>query len=294
MTSSLNELTLTFELSLTAICVCLCFAIVRTLRRRGQSTFSYLLLLYTFYSIDMSTHETQLFDSPPHADDTMPRTLKRSASVASLPTPPRTHHKRTRSNPDSSDDESTYHSRTKRVKYKSSAAEAEEEDAFWVGAGRASSGTTATRKEPQPEKKEKEQLDSSPSPAMLRYRVKAPVSPPPSRRQPQVQPNRASSVEPREARRAPATPPRRLFLRAPSALPKTPTKKSKSNRIWPTRDSPNNPFLGEDASVPTKKRSSGWESSDDEGEAVAAPIVRQETPTPVSSYGERPTITYVL
>ena len=244
----------------------------------------------------MSAHDSQLFDSSPHVDVTMPRPLKRSASVASLPTPPRTHHKRTRSDSDSSDEDSTHRTRTKRVKCKSSAGEADEEIAFWAGTGRASSGTTAARKEPQPEKKEVEQPDSSPSPAVLRYRVKAPVSPPPSRRQPQVQPSRASSVEPCTARPGLVTPPRRLFLRAPSALPKTPTKKSKPNRIWPTRDSPNNPFLSDDACVPSKKRSSQWDSSDDEGEVVGAPIVRQETPTPsaVSSYEERPTITYVL
>lgn len=244
----------------------------------------------------MSAHDSQLFDSSPHVNDTMTRPLKRSASVASLPTPPRTHHKRTRSDSDSSDEDSTHQTRTKRLKHKSTAGEADEEIAFWAGTGRASSGTTAARKGLQPEKKEKEQSDSSPSPAMLRYRVKAPVSPPPSRRQPQVQPNRASSVEPCAAHGSPVTPPRRLFLRAPSALPKTPTKKSKPKRIWPTRDSPNNPFLSDDACAPSKKRSSEWDSSDDEGEVVGAPIIRQETPTPTaaSSYEERPTITYVF
>ena len=66
--------------------------------------------------------------------------------------------------------------------------------------------------------------------------------------------------------------------------------------MWPTRDSPNNPFLSDDACVPSKKCSSQWDGSGDEGEAVGVPIVHQETPTPtaVSSYKERPTITYVL
>ncbi|KAG6327845.1 hypothetical protein ID866_11244, partial [Astraeus odoratus] len=133
--------------------------------------------------------------------------------------------------------------------------------------------------------------ERSPSPALLRYRVKAPVSPPPSRRQPHVLPKRASSVEPSAP---PATPPPRLFLRAPAALPKTPTKKSKSNRIWPTRDSPNNPFLKEEAETSSKKRSSGWDSTDDEGEVVGAPLVEEGTPTPAPQHGERPTITYVF
>ncbi|KAL4068466.1 hypothetical protein V8B97DRAFT_829365 [Scleroderma yunnanense] len=241
----------------------------------------------------MSAHEIQPLDSSPNYDDSIPRPLKRSASVASLPTPPRTHHKRSRSDCDSSDEDTTRPARTKRSRYKSSADEADQEAAFWTGAGRGSSGAAA-RKEPQPEKKEKEQSDASPSPALLRYRVKAPVSPPPSRRQPQVQPNRASSVEPRAS---PVTPPRRLFLRAPSALQKTPTKKGKPSRIWPTRDSPNNPFLKDDASASSKKRSIEWDSTDDEGEVVVgAPLVRQESPTPapVPSYEERPTITYVF
>ncbi|KAF9232766.1 hypothetical protein BU15DRAFT_67162 [Melanogaster broomeanus] len=68
------------------------------------------------------------------------------------------------------------------------------------------------RKQPEAEK----ESDSSPSPALLHYRV----SPPPSRRQPQIQPARAASVERADshpASAAPVTPPRRLFL--PEACP---------------------------------------------------------------------------
>ena len=177
----------------------------------------------------------QILDSSPlRAPDEPSRSLKRSASVASLPTPPRTHHKR-----------------TKRQKQEETVAQVDETK------------------------------EISPPPFT---RVKAPVSPPPSRRRPLVH----SSVE----RDAPVTPPRRLRLRG--SLPvvdafKTPTK-SKVTKILPRRDSPNNPFLA--GSSERIKVRSEWDSSDEEEEVVGEAPVREPTPTP--TYEEKPTITYVL
>ncbi|KAH7882840.1 hypothetical protein F5I97DRAFT_1969431 [Phlebopus sp. FC_14] len=269
--------------------------------------------------------------------DARPRPLKRSASVASLPTPPRTHHKRSHSRARSSaskngsDDSGSaseldqdlgggYAARIKRAKT-SAARQSEEEhsedeqairkkprtslllpghdeedddeNAFWTGRGGTSTATRKERKEPEEEKEPR----NSPSPALLRYRVKAPVSPPPSRRQPQLHVARASSVERPSSRppsATPVTPPRRLFLRAPSpsrAAFKTPTK-SKPSRIWPTRDSSNNPFLADESDVVRKR--SEWDSSDDEDHVVGVAPEREGTPTPLPSYEEKPTITYVF
>ena len=270
----------------------------------------------------------QILDSS-HAlrdPDERSHSLKRSASVASLPTPPRTHHKRSRSRARSSmshhdsdgsasdlDDDlgGGYAKRIKRVKTirnSKSVSEhsedespdhkkrrtlgvlpghdedEEDENAFWTGRGGSSRGKKQ-EKVAQADKTE----ESSPSPAMLNYRVKAPVSPPPSRRQPLIQPTRASSVE----RDIPVTPPRRLFLRASSPAAdvfKTPTK-SAATKIWPKRDSPNNPFLIE-SSEKVKLRSE-WDSSDDEEEVIGEARVREGTPTP-TTHEEKPTITYVL
>lgn len=174
------------------------------------------------------------------------------------------------------------------------------EAAFWTGC---EASATLPKKDHEAEKQEKasdteRERSFSRSPALLRYRVKAPVSPPPSRRQPQAQPNRASSVDPATAGMAPTTPPRRLFLRVsapPGAVsPRTP-RKSKS-RIWPSRDTPSNPFLVDEADSVAAKTTSEWDSTDDEDESkvVNAPLVRKATPTPAPPYEERPTITYVL
>ncbi|KAI6145728.1 hypothetical protein EDD17DRAFT_1495422 [Pisolithus thermaeus] len=280
----------------------------------------------------MSTQEEQpVLASPPVQllpvlDLPARRSLKRSASVASLPTPPRTRHKRSRGqtrspvsrhvgDEDDSDgnsassDNSTYTTHINRVKSKSSGDEAsqplevpikrtsfvlsshnddeDEETAFWMGRKR-QKGEHGKR-----ESEVGEPLDSSPRPALLHYSFKGPVSPPPSRRQPRALPNRAVSIEPSPA--APSTPPRKLFLRA-SPL-KTPTRKAK--KTWPkqlpARDSPDNPFLNNGTSVSSQKRPTGWDSSDDEArEAIIPEPVRKDEPTSISSYGEKPTITYVF
>ncbi|KAI5994927.1 hypothetical protein F5J12DRAFT_856654 [Pisolithus orientalis] len=203
---------------------------------------------------------------PPISDFPTQRSLTRSTSVASLPTPPRARHKRSRghvadesdSNSDwASSEDSAYATRISRVKSKSSGDEAsqpldvpvkrtafvlsshdddeEEETAFWMG---------RKRQDGEEGKKESEQgepLESSPRPALLHYNFKGPVSSP--------------------SRRQPRTP-------APKAK-KTWPKKS------PTRDSPDNPFLNNDTGLPK-------------------PVCKEGEIAPVSSYGERPTIIYVF
>ncbi|KAG1733387.1 uncharacterized protein EDB91DRAFT_1149309 [Suillus paluster] len=278
----------------------------------------------------------QILDSSPiripslHDTEVHSRPLKRSASLASLPTPPRTHHKRSRSKAVSttsrhaSEDSGSaseldddfgggYAARTVKTRSKSEdetggdmesgarlvkkkrrtkdvlPAHDEEEDtenAFWTGRR---SGTVGHKKAAEEDTEE----DKSPSPALLKYRVRVPVSPPPSRRAPQVQP-RASSVQRSRSPppalllpKPPVTPPRKLFLRAPPLL-----LNSKAKKIWPTRDSPDNPFLAGEGEASTSK-ASGWESSDDElpvGEARE----RESTPTPAPVFEEKPTITYVF
>lgn len=281
----------------------------------------------------------QILDSSPiripslHDTEVNSRPLKRSASLASLPTPPRTHHKRSRSKAASatsryasedsgsaselednlggsfaarvderhskSGDESSRDKegyalmgRKKRRTTNVLPAHDEEEDdenSFWTGrsGGAASHGR---KKSPAVEDQED---DKSPSPALLKYRVREPVSPPPSRRAPQVQP-RASSVQcsrsPPPALllpKPPVTPPRRFFLRAPSS-----PSNSKAKKIWPTRDSPDNPFLAGEGEASTSK-ASDWESSDDELPVGEAPE-RESTPTPAPVFEEKPTITYVF
>ncbi|KAF8438895.1 hypothetical protein L210DRAFT_3542539 [Boletus edulis BED1] len=238
--------------------------------------------------------------------DERSRPLKRSASVVSLPTPPRTHHRHPRSRARSStshhnsdgsgsasEDEIPNPKRRRTHDILPGHDEDEDdENAFWTGRIGPSCGEKQDRKAAQVDKTE----ESSPSPAMLRYRVKAPVSPPPSRRQPLIQPARAASVE-RDVSLTdsvdPITPPRRLLLRAPSPSVdnafKTPTK-PKVTKILPKRDSLNNPFLV-DSSEKVHLRSE-WDSSDDDEEVVGEARVWEGTPTP--TFEEKPTITYVF
>lgn len=281
----------------------------------------------------------QILDSSPiripslHDTEVNSRPLKRSASLASLPTPPRTRHKRSRSkavsatsryasedsgsaselednlggsyaariderNSKSGDETSgdkegyALMGRKKRRVNDVLPAHDEEEDdenSFWTGrsGGAASHGRKKSSAVEDPEE------DKSPSPALLKYRVREPVSPPPSRRAPQVQP-RASSVQRSRSPpptlllpKPPVTPPRKLFLRA---LPSP--SNSKAKKIWPTRDSPDNPFLAGEGEASASK-ASDWESSDDELPVGEAPE-RESTPTPAPVFEEKPTITYVL
>ncbi|KAG1789342.1 hypothetical protein EV424DRAFT_1462363 [Suillus variegatus] len=281
----------------------------------------------------------QILDSSPiripsvHDTEVHSRPIKRSASLASLPTPPRTHHKRSRSKAVSatsrhvseesgsaselednlggsyavcidqrhskSEDESSgdkdahaLMGRKKRRTMDVLPAHDEEEDnenSFWTGR----SGGVVSHERKKSSAVEDSEEDKSPSPALLKYRVREPVSPPPSRRAPQVHP-RASSVQRSRSPppilllpKPPVTPPRKLFLRA---LPSP--SDSKAKKIWPTRDSPDNPFLAGEGEAGTSN-ASGWESSDDELPVGEAPE-RASTPTPAPAFEEKPTITYVF
>jgi hypothetical protein len=201
-----------------------------------------------------------LLDSSPIAPGARP--LKRSASTASLPTPPRTHHKRTHSRGHSPGSDSDSDAELQRgsndgaslspnkrrrtslcVKGQTPTAA---EDDFWVrSTGNQSPNLSPiTRSSPSP---------VSPAPLAYHIEPKAPVSPPPSRRQ----------VKGRIAR--PVT-------------PKRGTSTSQvDNLSGPVRDSPHNPFL-EDSPLTL------------DGTSPAEP----RTPSPSTDFAEKPTITYVL
>jgi len=206
----------------------------------------------------MSTH-TILDSSPVALPPVRPRPLKRSASTASLPTPPRTLHKkksrsRSRHSSQDTDSESNYsqsdsdeeHQEDRvvsgRKKRRTSMTlrsndEEEDENEFWTG-----------------RRKEARDSDDDASPALLQYRVKALVSPPPSLRQ------TTSAPEP------PVTP-----ESAGSSSSRT-TRLTRAARRQALRDSPENPFL--DDSPPS---------------AAGSPAPR--TPT---QHEEKPLVTYVF
>jgi len=227
------------------------------------------------------------------------RTLKRTssnASLASLPTPPRTIHKRKRSGSrassvhesgDESDaDVSDRHSLGKRRKIvHSREAEAKEEESFWAGVTppvdkpstsvRPGPATRSTTRSPEesPKMMTRTQYKESRSTTVTGLQ-----SPPPSRRQPARKVKKPVTPLPLVAPRTPRTP------RTPRATAPSPGKavgkgKSKAMKEMPVRDSPSNPFL--------------------DSEDVSKPIVppRFKTPepkAPVLPIEERKTVTYVL
>jgi hypothetical protein len=200
------------------------------------------------------SHHAILDSSPVALPPIRPRALKRSASTASLPTPPRTLDKkksrsRSRHSAQDSDSESNYSQSDSdgeqqensvvlgRKKRRTSMAlkgddEEEDENEFWTG-----------------RREDSRDSDGSASPALLQYRIKAPVSPPPSLRQ------TTSTSEP------PVTP----------ESSRT-TRLTRATRRQAFRDSPENPFL--DDSPPS---------------AAGSPAPR--TPT---QHEEKPLVTYVL
>ena len=200
-----------------------------------------------------------ILDSSPVAlPPVRPRPLKRSASTASLPTPPRTLDKRksrsrSRHSIQDTDSESNYSQSDSdggqqgakavsgRKKRRTSIAlrgadEEEHENEFWTGRG----GDTRDS-------------DGGASPALLQYRIKAPVSPPPSVRQ------TTNTLEP------PVTP------ESAGSSSRT-ARLTRAGRRQALRDSPENPFL--DDSPPS---------------AAGSPAPR--TPT---QHEEKPLVTYVL
>ncbi|KAG6819783.1 hypothetical protein H0H93_008698 [Arthromyces matolae] len=205
---------------------------------------------------------TAMLDSSPVAMPPVSRPLKRSASVASLPTPPRTYHKRKHAarslrasdyetdcdDSSASEAETTERRRSKKQRTKSSQGEDAEEQAFWMSK---SDGDLPPTMAPTPAVNTK-----LPSGLVYRRRLaasastssvgSAPMSPPPSNRKPAV-----------------------------VAAPVTPERRSK--RLRPMRDSPNNPFLVSPATVV-------------EDSASPTPSLSPHTPR----QQERPTVTYVF
>jgi hypothetical protein len=242
----------------------------------------HLLALPTLFSTMPTTQAVT--DSPP-APPRSPRKkapLKRSSSTASLPTPPPTYHKRKRSrsrgsvydtDSDASDCEQEVEEKVPRsgavvigrkkrrtgvddlaaALAKSSAERAAEEDAFWL--------SDARGEEPS---KHGTVLESPP--ALLtqpgRVKVKAPISPPPSRRKPRSPRKAAISVI--ATTEVPVTPPRRSTR-----------NKGKEKVPGPIRDSPNNPFLTDDTAT----------------DSLQSSPIGPRTP---KVHVEKPTLTYVL
>lgn len=231
-----------------------------------------------------------ILDSSPVAIPPV-RTLKRSASIASLPTPPRTHHKRTSSyshshshdtDSNSSDGEHgdeagdeggaddgrlILGSKKRRTSLQKNGQEIEEEEnAFWMNS-KAGSGTTASTKTKNKNATLKSNSQTtaprspstsvSPAPLLHRLAHRQPVSPPPSRRKSQFQ------TQPRHT--------------SPPVTPKRQTSAFKGHH--PVRDSPNNPFL-----VDTPLSGSPSDILE---------LESPQTPSPVD-FTEKPTITYVL
>ncbi|TFK47645.1 hypothetical protein OE88DRAFT_1665907 [Heliocybe sulcata] len=234
----------------------------------------------------MPTRRGVLDSSPIPIPPAQPRSnpLKRSASTASLPTPPRTVHKsrrgrgraiRGRRGAGSSteeeegreEDEDVGVASNPRKKRKTLEtiveAEGSDEDGFWMGSStskskteqkeKPSAPTTSTSKRPRTRSQSpyKAQAPQSPSKTVAIDRIKAPLSPPRSRRQaaPPVTP-------PRKTRSA-----TRLEQAGPSAV----------------RDSPENPFLDTPESL------------------AGSPGARTPPPKhPALPLEERPTITYVF
>jgi len=213
---------------------------------------------YSFFIPVLFTSSYSMLDSSPVALP-HPRPLKRSASTASLPTPPRTLDKkksraraRSKHSAQDTDSESNYSQSDSdgekeedrvifgRKKRRTAMTlnghdEEDDENEFWTGRSARN--------------KQKDAGGSDTSPALLQYRVKAPVSPPPSRRQttapePPVTPQSAGSS--------------RMLTRAA--------------RRQLLRDSPENPFL-----------------DDSPGSPASSPAPR----TPIQ-HGEKELMTYVF
>ncbi|KAG6895425.1 hypothetical protein C0992_001286 [Termitomyces sp. T32_za158] len=199
-----------------------------------------------------------MLDFPSDALPPVPRPLKRSASVASLPTPPRTHHKRKHAarnlrGDDSDTDlddaaseaepEKPYNKNKKQRTSSTKSADAEE-DAFWLSKSDGDApATVAAPIKHVPSGLVYRRLAPAASTSSV---GSAPVSPPPSNRKPVVV--------------APVTP-----------------EYQRPKRSIPVRDSPNNPFLVSPASVV-------------EDSASPTPSLSPHTP----QYQEKPTVTYVF
>jgi hypothetical protein len=224
-----------------------------------------------------------MLSSSPVALPPIPRPLKRSASTASLPTPPRTHRKhargRSRGSCDSDSDENvvissdedgegimTRGARNKKQRMGETKASDANEEAFWLG------GLASLKSEPTAgAASSSSRNDHAASKAPLLYRRLqsqaqidvAPVSPPPSHRKAVV-----------------ATPQKVAGGSTAVSPPSTPRTRSATQRAL--LDSPNNPFV----SPPQKV------VDDNDTPSLGATSANPSPHTPKVS--EKPTITYVL
>ncbi|KAG5649761.1 hypothetical protein H0H81_002139 [Sphagnurus paluster] len=236
------------------------------------------------------------------------RRLKRSASTASLPTPPRTRHRRSKgrtargaydtesdsdavSDSDSEDKKGIKgrvgdNGNKKRRVGTSSAAEADEE-AFWLSGHKSegdvpNAGTELLKPAAEDQEKDAEKDADAKDKGPLLYRRRlaaaastssvgsAPVSPPPSNRR-MVKRNHSKVLL------SPRTPPQRQSQRLAAVSAKGKAKGMQG--IFPQRDSPNNPFLVEG----------------EEAEVAASPeTTASGDPSPRTPKPERPTVTYVF
>ena len=224
--------------------------------------------------------------------------VKRASSLVPFPTPPRTTHKRKRARsrvtdsdeedepglelpvPDSEDRESAgkYDAQGALIlgnkKRKTLDAIAEElseaqEEAFWLGTsvptakGEGGSKSPRVTRGRESERERTRSPSSSPPPAphLLRRQHTGLASPPPSRRQP-----RTYVIKNVRAKRSRTTPP---------PVPAPASTRSQKPGLFPERDSPDNPFLADNA-----PNVAGPSGSD-----------RPHTPEP---FFEKPTVTWVL
>ncbi|KAJ7455239.1 hypothetical protein B0H11DRAFT_249136 [Mycena galericulata] len=161
-----------------------------------------------------------MLDSSPVSIPPVPRPLKRSASVASLPTPPRTHHKRKRGGSKHSRDSDEVLTATDEEDEEKLIKEAEDEESFWLTANPASTSSNG----PAPLLYRRLQAQNQPQ-----VHGVPPVSPPPSHRKP---PGKAAVTS------CTSTP-----LSTIVSPPSTPPPTRPTGAVALPRDSPNNPFL---------------------------------------------------
>ncbi|KAH8076004.1 hypothetical protein BXZ70DRAFT_711149 [Cristinia sonorae] len=236
-----------------------------------------------------------ILDDPSPRRPAPPSRQSKRPAAATLPTPPPTKHSRKRkrsaspsrrkgrdvdSDSDADDhrahaagDTRVSHKRRKTLRLDALAAEltgqvsAEAaEEAFWADSlpGDKSSSAQA---------KASKASETSRGRSLSRSPTRSPSSSPPARL---LRRNNTGLFSPPPSRRHPA--PVVALPVTPPPLPRTPRAgRSLKRKLFPERDSPNNPFL-----VP-----------DDSPEALSSPDVGSRTPTPLP-YVEKPTITYVF
>ncbi|CAA7268635.1 unnamed protein product [Cyclocybe aegerita] len=240
-------------------------------------------LIDTFNIVKSTKIRRAMLDSSPVALPPTRRPLKRSASTASLPTPPRTHRKfargRSRGSCDSdSDDHAVLSSDEEEIvrhKKRRTGKEAEaDEEAFWLG-GASDSKTSETGTASDAKKDAASSSKSQAAPLLYRRSQPqqskadvAPVSPPPSRRKTAVTSSKLTLVAQDSSATVspPSTPRTRLAVKRASAA---------------LRDSPDNPFLA-------------TPENHVEDSATPSPNASSANPSPRTPVYEKPTITYVF